>query len=197
VTATEPPADGVRDSARRPYEGTPVQIRTDPPDAELVAERIERLTTDALVTRRGYLRILAVLSGGLAGGSLAVAAGVFERRTQDTRKHKLITAQASAVPVGGQVRFPYPTSRDPAVLLRLGEQRWVAYSAVCTHLSCEVLWRSNSRELYCPCHDGHFDPRTGDPTAGPPQRPLPQIRIAQVNDQIWAIGEGRVKAPGE
>jgi hypothetical protein len=52
----------------------------DPPDPGLVAERVARLTTDALVTRRGYLRILGVLSGGLAAGNVAMALGAFQRR---------------------------------------------------------------------------------------------------------------------
>lgn len=190
---------GPVDDARRPWEGTPVQIRTNPPDPGLVDERLERLTTDALVVRRDYLKLLAVLSGGLAAGSLAVAAGVFERPTQDTKKRKLITSAASAIAVGGQVRFGYPgrEDEDPAVLLRLGDDDFVAYSAVCTHLSCEVLWKQPARELYCPCHDGHFDPATGAPTAGPPKRPLPEILLERHGEQLWAVGEGRVRMPGQ
>lgn len=174
-----------------------VQVRTHPDDPDLVAERIERLTTDALVTRRDYLKVLAVLSGGLAGGSLAVAAGVFERRTQGATKEVVITEQASKVPVGGQVRFGYPTSRDPAMLLRLDNDVWVAYSAVCTHLSCEVLWKPLHHQLVCPCHDGHFNPATGDPTGGPPERPLPSIRLERRGDAIVAVGEGRIRPVGQ
>jgi nitrite reductase/ring-hydroxylating ferredoxin subunit len=172
-----------------------VSVRT--PQSELVAERIERLTTDALVTRRDYLKILAVLSGGLAGGSLAVAAGVFERRTQGATKEVVITDHASQVPVGGQVRFGYPTGKDPAMLLHLDADTWVAYSAVCTHLSCEVLWKPLRHELFCPCHDGHFNPVTGDPTKGPPDRPLPAIRLERRGDAIVAIGEGAIRGTGK
>jgi nitrite reductase/ring-hydroxylating ferredoxin subunit len=175
----------------------PNRSRVRPPNPDLVAERIERLTTDARVTRRDYLKTLGVLSGGLAAGSLAVALGAFKRRTQGASRHQVITSQAASVPVGGQVRFQYPTSNDPAVLLRLGPDRFVAYSAVCTHLSCEVLWRQTNGQLFCPCHNGHFDPATGNPIAGPPKRPLPQIRIAQQGDTIVALGEGRIREPGQ
>jgi Rieske Fe-S protein len=61
---------------------------------------------------------------------------------------------------------------------------------VCTHLACEVLWRAQDHELFCPCHDGHFDPRTGEPTAGPPQRPLPAIVLRRQGGAIVAVGEG-------
>lgn len=178
-------------------EGSPVHVRrTSPPDPNLVGERIERLTTDALVTRRDYLKILAVLSGGLATGSLAVASGAFRRRTQDASGEKVITTDANSVPVGGQVRFGYPTAKDPAVLLRLEPDVWVAYSAVCTHLSCEVLWKEKAQELMCPCHDGHFDPGSGRAIAGPPTRPLPVLRLEYRDggNTIVAIGEGDVRA---
>lgn len=166
--------------------------RTHPPDPALVEERIRRLTTDALVTRRGYLGILGVLSGGLAAGTVAVALGAFERRTEGADEELLIADDVDGIPVGGEVRFTYPTDNDPAVLLRLEDDLFVAYSAVCTHLACEVLWVSADRDLFCPCHDGHFDPADGSPTAGPPQRPLPQIVLERRGNTIVALGEGRV-----
>jgi Rieske Fe-S protein len=167
--------------------------RADPPDPALVEERVRRLTTDALVTRRGYLKILGVLSGGLAAGNVAVALGAFERRTEGADAEVVITEDLASIPVGGEVRFNYPTGNDPAVLLRLEEDLWVAYSAVCTHLACEVLWRPDDEDLFCPCHDGHFDPRDGSPTAGPPQRPLPEIVVRRRGDALIATGEGRIR----
>jgi nitrite reductase/ring-hydroxylating ferredoxin subunit len=166
--------------------------RADPADPDLIAERVSRLTTDALVTRRGYLRILGVLSGGLALGNLAVALGAFRRPTQDATEEIVITEDAQAIPIGGSVRFAYPGERHPALLLRVDEETYVAYSAVCTHLQCEVLARPEQGDLYCPCHEGYFDPVTGAPTAGPPERPLPAIALERRGDAILAIGEGRL-----
>ncbi|HUG84959.1 MAG TPA: ubiquinol-cytochrome c reductase iron-sulfur subunit [Euzebya sp.] len=166
--------------------------RANPPDPDLVAERIARLTTDELVTRRGYLRILGVLSGGLALGSVSVAAGAFTRPTQGATAQVVITDDAAGMPVGGSVRFTYPTDRNPALLLRLDEATYVAYSAVCTHLQCEVLARPEEGDLYCPCHEGYFDPASGAPTAGPPERPLPGIQLEQRGNTILAVGEGQI-----
>lgn len=170
--------------------------RTNPPDPALVDERVARLTTDALVTRRGYLKILGVLSGGLAVGNVAVALGAFERRTEHAEVELVITDDADAIPVGGEVRFSYPTDNDPAVLLRLADDLFVAYSAVCTHLACEVLWVQEDRDLFCPCHDGHFDPEDGAPTAGPPKRPLPEIVLERRGRSIVALREGRIREDG-
>ena len=170
--------------------------RANPPDPELVAERIGRLTTDALVTRRGYLKILGVLSGGLALGNVSVALGAFRRRTQDTTAEVVITENAEAVAVGGSVRFLYPGRLDPALLIRLDEETYVAYSMVCTHLACEVLYREDEADLYCPCHNGYFDPVDGAPTAGPPERPLPEILLERRGSAIVAIGEGEITSGG-
>lgn len=171
--------------------------RATPPDPELVAERVSRLTTDALVTRRGYLRILGVLSGGLALGNLAVAAGAFRRPTQGATAEVVIVDDAESIRVGGSVRFTYPGGFHPALLLRLDEQTYVAYSAVCTHLQCEVLARLDENTLYCPCHEGFFDPATGAPTAGPPQRPLPEIALERRGTAIVAIGEASLRGGGQ
>lgn len=179
---------------RRPNQERPPTTsgtgRARPPDPDLVAERVSRLTTDALVTRRGYLRILGVLSGGLALGNLAVAAGAFRRPTQDATAEVVIVEDADAIPVGGSVRFTYPGEFHPALLLRLDGDVFVAYSAVCTHLQCEVLARLDEGTLYCPCHEGFFDPATGAPTAGPPERPLPEIALERRGTAIVAVGEG-------
>jgi Rieske Fe-S protein len=164
--------------------------RANPPDPDLVAERVARLTTEHLVTRRGYLRILGVLSGGLALGSVSVAAGAFRRPTQGATEEIVITDDAEAIPLGGSVRFAYPNERSPALLLRLDEDTYVAYSAVCTHLQCEVFARPAEGDLYCPCHEGYFDPATGAPTAGPPERPLPGIALERRDGAIVAVGEG-------
>lgn len=166
--------------------------RANPPDPALVAERVSRLTTDALVTRRGYLRIMGVLSGGLAVGSVAVAGGAFRRPTQGATEETVITEDGASIPIGGSVRFTYPTDRNPALLIRIDETTFVAYSAVCTHLQCEVLARQEEGDLYCPCHEGFFDPASGAPTAGPPERPLPAITIEWRDGAIVATGEGRI-----
>lgn len=163
--------------------------RADPLDPDLVAERVARLTTDTLVTRRGYLRILGVLSGGLAAGNVAVALGAFQRRTAGATTERVITDDARLIPVGGAIRFTYPGERDPALLLRLEDDVYVAYSVICTHLACEVLWQRDTTELYCPCHNGVFDPADGAPVAGPPERPLPRIRLERRDAAIVAVGE--------
>jgi thiosulfate dehydrogenase [quinone] large subunit len=81
------------------------------------------------------------------------------------------------IPVGQAAVFTTRGGR-PAVAVRLGQRRVVAYSAVCTHAGCTVAYDSGSRLLACPCHGAEFDPAHGaTPVAGPTSTPLPSITL--------------------
>ena len=73
--------------------------------------------------------------------------------------------------------FDYPERTRPCLLVRPGADELVAYSQKCTHLSCAVVPDVEKGEIHCPCHEGFFDLRTGQPIAGPPPRPLPRITL--------------------
>jgi nitrite reductase/ring-hydroxylating ferredoxin subunit len=146
---------------------------------------LDRVRADALVTRRDYLRILVTVSAGLVVGAGGVAIGVFRRHGSGSAPPRKI---ADEIAEGDAVAFRYPGQDDRAVAIRLPGGRLVGYSAVCTHLSCAVLWRAEDNELHCPCHDGVFDPETGEVLAGPPPRPLPRVELREDDDGIWAVG---------
>jgi nitrite reductase/ring-hydroxylating ferredoxin subunit len=159
--------------------------RSAPPDGPPVRALLDRVREDAPITRRDYLRILVTVSGGLFVGTAAVAVGVFRRRDQPTDR---ATRIARDIPPGGFARFHYPTEADPAIAIRLADGTLVAYSSVCTHLSCTVLWNRAAERIDCPCHDGEFDPRDGQVLAGPPPRPLPRVELGERIDGIYAVG---------
>ena len=179
VPGSTPGAPGSPGSAPR----TPASQR----DSAAVRHLLDRIQRDAVVTRRDYLRLLVTVSGGLFAGTLAVAGGLFRRHGVGEGAGKRIAA-----PLGRRqaVVFAYPTDDDPALAVRLDDGTLVAYSSVCTHLACGVLYRPGEGDLYCPCHEGRFDPRTGEPVAGPPTRALPPVRLDERPDGIWAIGAG-------
>ena len=83
--------------------------------------------------------------------------------------------------------FRYPTDADPCIAVRTPEGKLVAYSQVCTHLSCAVVYDKAENGLFCPCHHGLFN-LEGQPIAGPPTRPLPRVQLEQRGDQLFAIG---------
>lgn len=91
---------------------------------------------------------------------------------------------------GSNLYFNYPTRNDPAVLLRLSEGEYRAYSRRCSHAGCSVDCDASSRLLTCPCHRGAFDARLGRVMFGPPQRPLDEIVLeVRAGGHIWAVGK--------
>lgn len=145
---------------------------------------------DDLVTRRQLLR-LAVMASGALFAATGVLTGLSALRDH-RRGERTAIIEAEAVPVGGVHYFSYPGEDDHAILLRLDEERFVAYSGKCTHLSCAVYWapeRGRAGELVCPCHEGIFEPQTGDVIAGPPPRPLPKIALENDGGTLYALEE--------
>jgi Rieske Fe-S protein len=146
---------------------------------------LDRIREDRLVTRRDYLRLLVTVSGGLVAGTAAVASGIFrDHGSGESRPRKV----ADSIAPGESFTFNYPGDDDPAIGVRLEDGSLVAYSSVCTHLACAVLWIKESGELECPCHDGLFDVNTGEVLAGPPPRPLPRIELEERTIAIYAVG---------
>ncbi|MEU8774695.1 Rieske (2Fe-2S) protein [Streptomyces sp. NPDC048606] len=171
----------------------------DGPDGDEAAERLrDRISADSLTTRRDYLRIVATVSGGLAIGGIGVAAGILHRHgdSEGAPEAKKVADQLAP---GQSIAFRFPEDEDRALAVRLADGTLVGYSAVCTHLACAVLWREDrgaDGELYCPCHEGVFDARTGEVTAGPPPRPLPRIFLTEQPDgSVWAIATARSGEP--
>ncbi|GAA2745795.1 MULTISPECIES: Rieske 2Fe-2S domain-containing protein [Kitasatospora] len=162
------------------------------PDEEERAALRDRISADSLTTRRDYLRIVATVSGGLVVGSTVVAAGVLSRHGDGSAPPLKV---ADALTPGQAVAFGYPGEDDRALAVKLADGTVVGYSAICTHLACGVLWqqdRGTEGELHCPCHEGVFDVRTGEVTAGPPPRPLPKvIMVEDAQGAVWAIGTAR------
>lgn len=131
--------------------------------------------------RRTFLLIIA---GGL-GGLLAAAAGWPLLR---------FLAPAAGAGEGEQVSLPRTTVKPgsahffqyrgkPAVVLQTRPGEYLALSAVCTHLGCVVQWQESQREFLCPCHAGRFAP-SGAVLSGPPPRPLENLPVVIVGDQL-------------
>ncbi|MFJ9340157.1 ubiquinol-cytochrome c reductase iron-sulfur subunit [Streptomyces sp. NPDC101733] len=160
----------------------------------------DRISADSLTTRRDYLRIVATVSGGLAIGGVGVAAGILHRHgdSDSLPTPKRVT---DALAPGQSVAFRFPGEEDRAIAVRLSDGNLVGYSAVCTHLACAVLWREDrgaDGELYCPCHEGVFDARSGEVTAGPPPRPLPKVFLTeQADGSVWAVATARSGEPAK
>lgn len=71
----------------------------------------------------------------------------------------------------------------PGIVVRTPSGDLRAFSAACTHLACIVQYREDLSEIWCACHNGHFD-LNGVNVAGPPPRPLEAYEVNVRGDQI-------------
>ena len=65
---------------------------------------------------------------------------------------------------------------------------YVAFTAVCSHLNCTVQYRDDLSEIWCACHNGHFD-LNGNVISGPPPKPLTQFKVAIKGEEIFVSKE--------
>lgn len=138
------------------------------------------------VTRREFVRFLVLASGGFAAGNVGIALWS-SLRSINTGEPRAIVA-LDALPEGSAYLFDYPTGADPAILVHLPGGELRAFSQKCTHLGCVVYYQPEKTEMECPCHEGHFDARTGEVLSGPPQRALGRIDVEVRGDTVWAVG---------
>ena len=61
-----------------------------------------------------------------------------------------------------------------------------AYNGKCTHLGCGYVLDKERNAFVCPCHRGQFDIKTGAVLAGPPPRPLDELKV-QVRDSAVLV----------
>jgi Rieske Fe-S protein len=92
--------------------------------------------------------------------------------------------------VAGKVQDLKPNSgkiikfgNKPALLVRVNETEWKAFSAVCTHLNCTVQYQETSRQIWCACHNGTYD-MSGRVVSGPPPKPLEEFSVLVRGEEV-------------
>lgn len=98
--------------------------------------------------------------------------------------------------VGQPVSFSYPDSSSPCTMVKTGRktpggvgpnQDIVAYSSLCTHMGCPVMYSSDERTFKCPCHFSVFDAElNGQMVSGQATVNLPRVLLS-FNDADGAI----------
>ena len=138
------------------------------------------------VTRRQFGKFLVLTSLGMFVGNLWILARSLWRKHEEFPAASI--GRLGELSAAGATVFRYPGPEDPCLLLRTGDGAYVAYSQKCTHLSCAVIPSPDLARLDCPCHDGAFAVADGRVLHGPPQRPLPRIRLEEKDGELWAVG---------
>ena len=142
-----------------------------------------RQSDEHRVTRRQFI-LFSPCSAAVFGAAWLAKDTLFVSRAATEPR---FIARMDEIPVGGSKLFRYPTEADPCILIRLGVDRFVAYSQSCTHLKCPVHFNARLNNLICPCHEGFFSAEDGRVLAGPPLRPLPTYPVEIRDREIWVL----------
>lgn len=174
--------------------GDDVGEDTLPPDGRPLAEQPKwrrdfpiDWPQDDYVSRRDLVKFMVLTSGAFATGQVwiylrSVLAG------GDPAPGAMEIAHVDELDIGEAKTFEYPRGSTPRLLVRTGDDAFVAYDQQCTHLLCPVVPRVAEGKLHCPCHNGWFDLATGRPIAGPPRRPLPRVLVEIRGRKVIATG---------
>jgi cytochrome b6-f complex iron-sulfur subunit len=82
----------------------------------------------------------------------------------------------------GQGSIAFETPDGKAIAVVAGDEV-KAFSSVCTHNGCTVVWDAAEQSLNCPCHGSRFDPADGSPTTGPARTPLTAVAVTVDEDE--------------
>jgi Rieske Fe-S protein len=152
-------------------------------------------------SRGRFIKLGAVLGVGAAGASILAACGGGQEKASSPAADQEVTGRVegateatqsgatvaqvkrggsiageSDVTASSAVEFTDEELGQPAVLVRLENGDFKAYSAVCTHRGCTVNYRDG--KLACPCHGSVYDPaRDAAVEAGPAPAPLTEIPV--------------------
>lgn len=158
------------------------------PDKEpLWKDEFSVFTSDErYVTRRQFTKFLTLGSLGMFVGNIWILLKSYF--TKDPEYPSTEVASLDDVGIREVKLFTYPGPEDHCILIRTGENDYVAYSQKCTHLSCAVYFSAESDRLECPCHQGFFSVKDGSVLQGPPPRPLPAIVLKKEGGKLVATG---------
>lgn len=134
------------------------------------------------ISRRTFLDWL--ITGGLVAWAIGFIAPVISFVWPAQRRGpavQTVSAGKQDTFAEGQAKI-IAVAGHPVIVFRTAEG-FRAFSAICTHLGCIVVWDAAKRHIACPCHAGAFD-LNGKPIEGPPPRPLPEYGVAVVNDEV-------------
>ena len=140
-------------------------------------------------TRRDFIKLLNRLlaATGLAALLGPTVAYFYPPELEETPSEPVLVAPESELPPGQSKTVKF--GRYPAIVINT-QSGLRAYSAVCTHFACIVMWDAEINQIACPCHAGFFDPEDGSVISGPPPTPLEKLNLEIVEGDIYISAGG-------
>jgi cytochrome b6-f complex iron-sulfur subunit len=99
----------------------------------------------------------------------------------ESAENSVVAAKVSEVPVNSGKIFKF--GNKPGILVHTATGEFKAFSAVCTHLECIVQYKSDTKQIWCACHNGQYN-LSGKNVGGPPPRPLEEYKVNKRGDDV-------------
>jgi Rieske Fe-S protein len=99
----------------------------------------------------------------------------------ESTQNSVIAGKLSEFPVNSGKIFKF--GNKPGLLVHTASGELKAFSAVCTHLECIVQYKSETKQIWCACHNGQYN-LEGKNIGGPPPRPLEEYTVNNRNGEI-------------
>lgn len=144
---------------------------------------MEQKTLDEIIERRKFLDIIFKFS--LFAWISAVLYPVFKYLIPPAVQE----VSVNSITVGVIQDFPINSSkiirfgRKPIIVIRKINGDFRALAATCTHLDCNVQYKSDTEQIWCACHNGFYNIE-GKNISGPPPKPLAQYQVNISEDKI-------------
>ncbi len=131
----------------------------------------------------GFLAMLAVAPSSFASGKEKLKGTTYY--SYPIKK----VAGFDEIRKNGKFRFSYPDNSSPCLAIYVPEAGVVAYSTLCTHKGCPVMYKENERLFECPCHYSRFDvDKRGQEIMGQATTKLPRIELEVKGSDVYAVG---------
>jgi cytochrome b6-f complex iron-sulfur subunit len=131
-----------------------------------------------------------VLGGGLVafvGAALyPIIRFLIPPKVAEAPLNNVVAAKVDELKPNSGIIFKFGSK--PGLLIRLPSGEYKSFSAVCTHLNCTVQYVPDEGDIWCPCHNGHYD-LNGKVISGPPPRPLEEYSVFIRNGDVVVAKE--------
>lgn len=104
------------------------------------------------------------------------------KELEESKVTEMIVGKVFEVPLNSSKIFKFGSR--PVIVIHHADNTFKAFTATCTHLGCTVQYMPEAKDIYCACHGGHYDAQTGKNIAGPPPKPLTELKVSIINDEI-------------
>ncbi|MFI5264158.1 MAG: ubiquinol-cytochrome c reductase iron-sulfur subunit [Candidatus Kapaibacterium sp.] len=100
--------------------------------------------------------------------------------------------------VGGAYHLEIDEIDKNLLVVRTGDETFLAVDIKCTHKACDLAYQDNIKMFVCPCHESRFD-LNGIPKGGPAKEPLGTYKTSFKNGEVtvYIPVEGDLKDSAE